>query len=660
MFRKIITNLPFQPALLGQLSLYIRHINKEEYLRKIGFILVVIIFVIQPFFILSPPKASLTTSTADIIYGASSQQDILQSYYNDRDMFGRTDIQEIYNYYGVELKQISSAKNTTITKAEANNYINTSRVPSNISDTFISIPGASSGGVYEYPLALWENGNNKASYPALTGMSTFGFRFWILLNGSGNIVFEQGAKKPSFEITRKLTSNPSPAPGEITAYSILFRNNGKAIAENTTITSRLPSEFEYKSYTSNTDLTLKQDGQQLTWETVTKNGSLAPSTKWYTIDINVKLKNAQNAEQKSCDINSISSSNGPLVYTSDAESAQCITVKKQTCPGTGTSIPENDPAKCVITCPDGSTSTYSNVCAIPQLSCESLQRVSSNGWDSKNYKTNIIKQKGAIAQKITYYVNNKIVYSEPISTSLKTHNFSYTYPFPGNYTIRAELAGQDGSVQPSQNCSINETISSIPNPETRIITASTVSNVTQKISDASGTTAKAGDILKYSLSLTNRGETTLNNFALAGEYSENISDILEYADILEKYDAKFDGKTGMLSWPSVDIKPNETINKVFTVAIKNTSSSTPISKSNPLSYDYKINNTFGSTTTIKLNKPISKNIELAMTKLSKTNNYIVLAISALALLVIGYLYIRSRLLRKEAEIIHKEFSSGGL
>lgn len=660
MFRKIISNLPFQPALLSKLSLYIRHLHKEEILRRTGFMLAILILITQILITQFHPGASLTTSPADIVYGANSRQEILQAYNDNRDGFGRTDIKPIFNYYGIGEAQIASSKATTIQENGTSNYIKASRNSTAMADTFVNILDANNGGVYEFPLSFWDNDNRVTNYSAITGMSSFGFRFWILLNGSGSIVYEKGAKKPSLEIIEQLTSNPRPVQDEIVTYSILFRNSGTSNSSDTTISNRLPTELEYQSFASNIDLDFKQSGQQLIWKIASKDGLLAPSTKWFNIIINAKVKNTDAPNQKSCFSSAINSSNGPMIISNYGELNNCLAITKPTCPGTGQNIPENDIAKCAINCPDGSVSSYGGTCKVQQLTCQSMKQIATLSWNTRKYRTLILSQEGANAQQITYFVNNKKVATESLMTNTKTHEFTYTYPTEGNYTITSELYSPNGTVQQSQNCTLSETITQPANPSAKISTDIKVSNTSQNIDNAINTTANPGDILKYTISLTNNGNKAANKFLIDKEYGEDISDILEYADLTNQYDAIFNEKTGFLSWGPIDIQPGEKFQKTFTVTVKNPLPATPISKSNPLSFNYEMSNKYGRNTSIMLNKPITKIVEQATTNLPKLNNFVCLLISFITLLVIGYFYYRSRLLKKESAIIHQEYSSGGL
>lgn len=655
MFRKIISNLPFQPVLLAQLSAYIKQLHKDVSLRTISILLVLVILVAQVFIVLSPSKSTLTTDPADIVYGASSASDILQSYINNRDNYGHADIQNIYNYYGVGEQQIISSKEVEISQQNNSKYIMISRKPSNIADMFIATSNTVNQGVYEFPLSYWGNNN----YKALTGVSNYGYRYWILLNGSGNIVYEKGAKSPSVELIKRVKYNPHPKPGETSIYSISLHNGGKAISENTNINSILPADIEYQNYTTNADVVFEQKGQQLSWKLNNTKSSLAPSDNWITIDVTVKANKISGSEQIACDSTTISSSNGPLIYAQDNNQYECINIRNISCPATGATIPTEGVEGCPVTCPDGSTTTYSLSCAKPQLTCESLQIARILAWDNKTYKTTLLRQPGSINPKISYYVNDNLAFTEQIKQDTNTSEFSYKFPSDGNYTIRAELSAPEGSLQPSQNCTINENITKSRSKQL-VTTSVKVANLTKNLDNANNTYANKGDNLKYTISVKNLGDTTIENFDFRGQFADNIGDILEYANTLNISGGTYDNTTYGLSWDPVTIGPDAVVTKTFTVAIKNPSPSTPTSKSNPLSYDYVLSNTYGNTVNIKLHKPFTKTIEIFLINTPGVSNLLSLFVVAIILLIMVLIYIRDSILKREAEIIHKEYSSGGL
>lgn len=660
MFRKLVSNLPFQPALLGQVSFYLHRTRQEESLRRIGFGLMAVVVVLQLFAIFSPAKPSLATSTADIVYGADSRQDVLTAYRNNRDQIGHNDIQAIFNYYGIGADQIANAKLVTISDGDGHDYINTSRSTTRWQDTFVKIPGASDGGIYEFSLSYWRQGQYPNGYPALTGMSTYGFRFWILLKGCGNIVYEKGAKKPDLDIVKARTSAATINPGDTSTYSIQFRNKGIANANGVTIYDRLAPEYTYQSYSSNVDLDFSRSGQMLTWKIKNSGSVLAPSTRWFTITIKVKAKDIQANSQKVCNASTIDATNAPAASSSGTDASHCVTIKKPLCPGTGLPVPPGGVTQCSVTCPDGSTVSYDKSCPIPQLSCQTLQIVGEPAWNSRKFETTIIAQKGAVAKQIDYYVNNAKVSSQPVSAGATSQFFTYTFPKEGDYNIKAELIATTGTVQQGGNCAVTETITKPTQPTPRITTDKAVTNLTQKIADANNTTAHASDVLRYTLTIANTGDAPATNFALSGEYGENIADIMEYADLTDKGDASFNETTKVLSWGAVTIPAGGQVQKTFSVTVKNPIPATPTSVSNPVSFDYVMHNKYGRDVVVNLDKPANKIIEQTATSLPETGPGTSMIITTIGVMIVAYFFYRSRLLAKELEIVHHEFSAGGI
>lgn len=58
MFRKIISNLPFSPALVGKLGVLARHLKREELSRRLGLVFVVLTLIIQSLAVLRPPESA--------------------------------------------------------------------------------------------------------------------------------------------------------------------------------------------------------------------------------------------------------------------------------------------------------------------------------------------------------------------------------------------------------------------------------------------------------------------------------------------------------------------------------------------------------------------------------------------------------------------------
>lgn len=179
-------------------------------------------------------------------------------------------------------------------------------------------------------------------------------------------------------------------------------------------------------------------------------------------------------------------------------------------------------------------------------------------------------------------------------------------------------------------------------------------NITTGLADANGSTVKASDVIEYKLTVTNKGKAKISRYVV----SENISDVLDYADVVDLSGGTLD-KSNILSWPPQDLAPKSTITKTFTVRIKNPIPATPTSTSDPGHFDSKMTNVFGNTVTILLPQPPSKRIETVTTTLPSTGPGTSLLIGFSVTVVVAYFFARSRLFATELDIIRHDYVSAG-
>jgi uncharacterized repeat protein (TIGR01451 family) len=179
-------------------------------------------------------------------------------------------------------------------------------------------------------------------------------------------------------------------------------------------------------------------------------------------------------------------------------------------------------------------------------------------------------------------------------------------------------------------------------------------NITRNIPDANGTTANPGDTIEYTLAITNTYKATaIKGFVI----KDQIGDILEYADLVDTGGGKLDAQKNLV-YPAVDIKPGQTIEKKFTVKVKDPIPSTPASSSDPGSYDLTMTNVYGDTIKIKVPPKGVKVIEATSTSLPNTGPGENMAIAFVLTAVVGYFFFRSRLLTKELDLVREEYTTG--
>jgi len=183
----------------------------------------------------------------------------------------------------------------------------------------------------------------------------------------------------------------------------------------------------------------------------------------------------------------------------------------------------------------------------------------------------------------------------------------------------------------------------------------TAVNVTQGNVDATKVTAKEKDRITFALTVKNSGGT-----AKEIVFEDNIRDALEYAKLIDNGGAKLDQDKATLTWPKVTLKPGETQVRTFSMQILDTIPSTPQGKSDPSSYDCKIENAFYDSSVIFpvacTNPP--KVIEQVVTELPTTGPRENMLFAGIVLAVVAFFYFRSRQLGTEVRLIRREVNGG--
>lgn len=108
MFRKLVSNLAFSSALVGQLGFYAKRLRQEEATRRTGLIFVALALVVQSFAVFSPPESANAANADNVIYsGIRDKNDLLAIYDRNMDSAGRTNIRQIYAQFGITRDDIS-------------------------------------------------------------------------------------------------------------------------------------------------------------------------------------------------------------------------------------------------------------------------------------------------------------------------------------------------------------------------------------------------------------------------------------------------------------------------------------------------------------------------------------------------------------------------
>lgn len=106
MFKKIISSLPFSPALIGQLGFYARRLKKEEITRRLAFIFIALTLVVQSLAILQPAESANASSSNDMVTGGVTSLSKFLSLYDSN----TKSLKDVMDYAGITREEISASK----------------------------------------------------------------------------------------------------------------------------------------------------------------------------------------------------------------------------------------------------------------------------------------------------------------------------------------------------------------------------------------------------------------------------------------------------------------------------------------------------------------------------------------------------------------------
>lgn len=195
MFRKIVSNLAFSPALVGQLGFYAKRLRKEETTRRVGLIFTALALVIQLFAVFTPPESANAANGNNIIYGGfKDKNDLLAIYDRNQDSAGHKDLQQIYAQFGITRQDIVNGKWTTFNSLDKNNTIKSvgrsasyswQRTPYKITNTSTTVYGS---GLHKFDSGSWTS-KHGSTYHAVVGKRAVDGQWFAIMSGCGNPAF---------------------------------------------------------------------------------------------------------------------------------------------------------------------------------------------------------------------------------------------------------------------------------------------------------------------------------------------------------------------------------------------------------------------------------------------------------------------------------------
>ena len=623
MFKKLLSNLPYNPSLISQVGFYTKRLKAESSIRRMGVIMLVLSVVVQGFAIASPVRPA-QASTNDMFPGGFANQAAAVNACNANSY----DFKTILAYFGINCQDLFFGSVRKIDYAEnggqmysmgRNPYGFASEVP-------VSIPG--SGTYYmrqltEWGAHCWDDG---AGCQAIVGTRSNGTPFWVLF-GCGNVVIQGPPQPPEAKIVcEKLDmsvpngttvdigstirlrgyANGSDLPnGELVdmTYEFVRGSNGQLIG--TAEAKGIPFSGNQARDTQTRDFKMEESGDYIFRLVVKHKGGSkeASGNRVGQCVKNITVKQDEPEKIIVCDELKMSVPN-----KSEVELGTDIEVTGQ---ATGQNVKDGDLVDMYYEFVDAS-----NGVVLGQAEAKGIKFASGTAMDStpREFK---VDSEGTFIFRLAVKQGDKNAVGNLEGDCVK------------EVTVKGEA------------------------PEVEL--HKKVTNETQNIQNANGTKAQPGDKLVYTLEATNLSDSvTIEGFVV----EENIADILEYAKIVDLHGGEKDDND-IVRWPAVDIAPGETIEQKLTVRVKDPIPQNNTSPSGPGSYDLIMTNVYGDTVNVELPPSVKKRVEIVTTTtIPNTGPGETLAAAFTITVIASYFLARSRLMSKELAIVKEEYATG--
>lgn len=596
MFRKIVSNLSFSSALVGQLSFYAKRLRKEESTRRLGIFFMVLALLVQSVAIFNPPTSANAADSNDLVYGGIRPSDGGLSIFMRAYDSNTNGLRDIMNYFGITRGEITATKHGAwkgVASLSDSWYSVNHRQQGNPGEQEVKTTNSSTGGSMSFYLRPWYRTDNRndtlwgfkgysSSLASKTGSGTF-----YLMDICGNLIIKTPPVVKDIQVCNINTGNiitiketdfnpaeHSRTVGDCNKIQVCDLSTNQLI----TITE---SAFNPNNHSRNLD-----DCKMI---------QVCDLTTFKIISI----------RQTEFDPNkqSLTISDCEDVQVCEIAIAKMVTISKADYENNKSRY-SLDPADC-------------NMIKVCDLSNYTVIAIVESAFDSTKQSKNIDD-----CQVCPLLGLGTISYNDPACT-----------PCP--------LSGLEELAVTDNGCHDGE-----------IATSKTASNISQGNIDATTTVAKAGDDIRYTITAKNNGgsDVVIN-------FTDDVTDTLQYADLQETGGGSFDEESGTITWPDVTLKAGDEQSRTFAVRVKSNIPATPTGTSYEDSYDCVISNVYGTKTVIDVDCPLIKTVESVkeLPRTGATENMIFAGILAS---IVFYFYLRSRQLGKEVRLIRRDLNTG--
>ncbi len=222
MFKKLLSNLAFNPSLINQVAFYGKRLKAESSVRRIGVAFLVLGLGVQIFAAAVPSEPTLAASNNDIIYGGVSSKADAVAKCNS----GERGFKSILDHFGVDCAALNAGNVTSINSRDFGGQLySLGRTPTGFAgERSVFIAGTE---YFMKPLDAW----GTSSYQAIQGKRIDGTPFWILMDCANMVIVGPPSPPPP--------PPPPPPPVGIKCANLLMSvRNGATVPLNTTIEVR--------------------------------------------------------------------------------------------------------------------------------------------------------------------------------------------------------------------------------------------------------------------------------------------------------------------------------------------------------------------------------------------------------------------------------------
>jgi hypothetical protein len=636
MFKKLLSNLAFNPSLLEEVSFYYGRLRKEAVIRRLGFALMLAAMAVQFIAALYPPQQSLAASPNDILDGITDKNSILRAY--DANTHH---VRDIYSKFGItraNIAAISGQGTNSTVHTSARDYWSVGYLP--LSNFGISsnrwgerTVNANGVTIYQRPLHAWDT-HGSSSYPAFHGVNSHGVDFWILKT-CGNPTFVGSylpqPPKPNLTVHKTLLTNSTVHRGDTVKFRLEYQNTvPDSLATNFKLTDSLNDNFEFVSL----DDISSRSGNSVQ---INRSGHLGYTPNPYVSTLTVRVRSTTGNQTTICNAATVSSSEDSA--TSEKPCVMVVVPQTQSPP------PPASPPTAPPTAPSA-----------PSGYCVASSSFIANSNKEFVVRTETYVQSGTSITAYEYDIDANGTVDSRDLTTLATFDKQFSGQKPGQHTVLVyvDLKNSAGQTIQSKACQTQINIAE----DARINLTKSVANITRG-GDANNTTVRNGDILEFKLITSNVTSSVYKNY----NGQDYLGSVLQYADLVDPsqlslQDMKLDSQN-YLHWTIPALAAQSSDVKTVKIKIKDNIplTNTP-SKLSP-DYSCHFSNDYGNEVTINVDCPAAKSVEQAATSLPNTGPGASIVTGAVVAAMAGYLFSRSRIMSKELLVVRNEYLSSG-